>query len=366
MDSMNIKLNQPGGKRAAGGYQIVSFPKEFEKGLFEGIDTRFFLILFSSLIVVFTTVLILANIEYSQEAIQSALKAQYIQKFYNTQLEEPVVEEPKDTEALTANEGTVKEEKKQDVRAQKDVGKRQEATGTSAAQRRERNRRNAARRAAARSKAVGRVSSTGVLNELSAAGSGASGDAVYDVLGESADAGIGDLDKALASGVGGLQSASSSNRRSVLGERAGKGGGAGRAGIDDLIGSGAGQSGSVNISRSGNFNIKAVKGSVSGRGSKSANRSSDALAKIVLTHTSSIENCYKREARLNPNLRGSVKAQFTISPDGKVVRARIVKTTLKNRKVENCITKRIKRWRFAKINPKDGDVTALYSWVFSH
>ncbi len=367
MDSIKDKLNQTGAGRAAGGYKIMSFPKEFEKGLFEGMDIRFILIFLSSLIVVFTAVIILANTEYSHEAIQSALKAQYIQKFYNTQLEEPVVETPKEEQTLAADEGAAKqEEKKQDVRAKKDVGKRQEATGTSAAERRARNRRNAARRAAARSRAESRVAGTGVLNELSAAGSGASGDAVYDVLGESSDAGIGDLDKALASGVGGLQSASSSNRRSSLGERAGKGGGAGRAGIDDLIGSGAGQSGSVNISRSGKFNIKAVKGSISGRGSKSANRSSDAIGKVVLKHSSSVENCYKREARLNPNLKGSVTVQFTITPNGKVSRARVSKTTLRNRKVESCITNKVKRWRFAKINPKDGDVTARYKWVFSH
>jgi len=364
MDSIKLKLKEAGASRGAGGFKVVSFPKEFEKGLFEDVDIRFMLIFLSSFIVVFTTVLILANTRYSQSAIQSALKAQYIQKFYNTQLEEPV--ETKPEEALAVDEGAVKEEKKLDVRAKKDVGKRQEATGTSAAQRREQNRRNAARRAVARSKAEGRVSGTGVLNELSAAGSGAAGDAVYDVLGESSDAGMGDLDKALASGVGGLQSASSANSRTSLGERAGKGGGSGRAGIDDLIGSGAGQSGSVNISRSGEFNIKAVSGAISGRGSKASNRSSDAIGNVILKHSSSVESCYKREARMNPNLKGKVTLQFTITPDGKVSRSLVRKSTLRNRKVERCIMQKARRWRFAKIDQKDGDVIALYSWVFSH
>lgn len=355
-----------GVKRAAGagGFRIVSFPKEFERNLFDGLDVRFYIILVSSLIVVYTSVIVLANIEYSEEDLASALKAKYIQKIYDTTFEEPVIDDTEEDALAIEEEGAGAEEQK-DERAQRDEGKRVEASGTSAAERRDQARRSAARRAADRSQMAQQVAGTGILGELSAGGSSGSGDAVYDVLGESGAGGLGDLDQVL-SGVGGLESASSSSRRSVLGERAGGGGRAGRAGIDDLIGSGVGQSGSVSISRNANFAIKGVEGSVSGKGTKSTARSQDAIGRVVGSHADAIENCYKKESRLNPNLKGSVTAQFTISAQGRVTQVRVVDSSMKNRNVETCISRRIRSWRFDRIDAKDGDVTARYKWIFSN
>ncbi|KAA3611275.1 MAG: TonB family protein [Calditrichaeota bacterium] len=357
-----------GVKRAAGGggYRIVSFPKEFERGILDGIDSRFYLILLSSLILVYTTVIILANTVYSEEELANVIKAKYIQKVYDTTFEEPVIEETEEETLALEEEGTTADqEPEQDARAQRDEGKREEAAGPSAAERRDAARRDAARRASARDAMQQQVAGQGVLGELSAGGEGGSGDAVYDVLGESGSGALGDLDQVL-SGVGGLESASSSSRRSSLGERAGSGGRAGTAGIDDLIGSGVGQSGSVSINRDASFAIKGVEGSISGRGSKSTARSQDAIGRVVGKHADAIENCYKKESRINPNLKGSATAQFTISPEGRVTKVRIVKSTLKSRNVENCITRRIKSWRFAKIDKKDGDVQARYKWIFSN
>ena len=168
--------NVQGAKRAAGagGYRIVSFPKEFERGLFEGIDVRFYIILLSSLIVVYTTVMILANIEYSEEDLASALKQKYVQRLYDTTFEEPVTNEPEETIAVD-EVGAGGEDEKQDERAQRDEGRREEASGTSAAERRDQARREAARRASARNAMQQQVAGTGILGELSAGGSGGSG-----------------------------------------------------------------------------------------------------------------------------------------------------------------------------------------------
>jgi TonB family protein len=292
------------------------------------------------------------------------LKQKYIQRIYDTTFEEPVLEEEED--ALAVEEvGAGGEEETQDDRAQRDEGRREEASGTSAAERREQARREAARRASARNAMQQQVAGTGILGELSAGGSGGSGDAVYDVLGESGAGGLGNLDEVL-SGVGGLQSASSSSRRSVLGERQGSGGRSGRAGIDDLIGTGVGQSGSVSINRSADFAIKGVEGSVSGRGTRSSARSQEAIGRVVGKHADAIENCYKRESRLNPNMKGSVTAQFTISTEGRVTSIRIIDSSLNNKNVENCISRRIRSWRFDPIDKSEGDVTARYKWIFSN
>ncbi len=357
-----------GVKRAAGsgGYRIVSFPKEFERGMFDGIDSRFYFILLSSLILVYSTVIILANTVYSAEELANVIKQKYIQKVYDTTFEEPVIDVPEEESFALEEEGTSADQAPEsDARAQRDEGRRAEAAGPSAAERRDSARRDAARRASARDAMQQQVAGTGVLGELSAGGGGGSGDAVYDVLGESGSGALGDLDQVL-SGVGGLESASSSSRRSSLGERRGSGGRTGGAGIDDLIGSGVGQSGSVSINRNASFAIKGVEGSVSGRGTKSSARSQDAIGRVVGKHSDAIENCYKKESRINPNLKGSLTAQFTISPAGRVTQVRIVKSTLKSRNIENCVTRRIKSWRFDKIDKKEGDVKARYKWIFSN
>lgn len=346
----------------SGGYRIVSFPREFERGIFGNIDKRFYLILSATLFSVYSVVITLANVTYSDEELASLLKEKYIQKIYDAEFEipEPVEEE---VAAEGLGEEEVEEKKEEDVRAKENV--REEAAGTSAAERRAQQREAARNRASARSEMQQQVAGTGILAELSAGGSGGSGDAVYDVLGETGNSGLGNLDDVL-SGVGGLQSASSSNRRSSLGERAGAGGRSGRAGIDDLISTGTGQSASVNINRSANFAIKGVEGSLSGKGTKSTARSQDAIGRVVGRHADAVESCYKRESRINPNLKGSVTAQFTIRTDGRVAGVKIVDSSLHNRNVENCMTKRIRSWRFDKIDRKEGDVTARYKWVFSN
>jgi TonB family protein len=209
------------------------------------------------------------------------------------------------------------------------------------------------------------VAGTGILAELSAGGAGGSGDAVYDVLGESGGAGgIGDLD-AVLSGVGGLQTASSSARRSQLGARSTGGGPGGPVGIDNLIEGGVGASGSVSIKRQGGFSLKMEQGTVSGKGSKSTARSADAISGVVNSHADAVESCYKKEARINPNLKGSISIQFTIEFDGKVTSVRVTDSTLRNKKVEACISRIVERWRFQKIDKAEGEATFRQKFIFS-
>lgn len=345
----------------AGGYKIVAFPKQFEKNIWEGIDRRFYTVLLVSFIFVYSIVIYFANTEYSKEYIEDQIKRKYLQKFYEAELvEEHIVEEGEDAGGGAADEG---EEEKEDERAKRDEGKRAEATGPSAAERRSMRRQAAAQRGRQRASMDQAVAGTGVLAELSAGGGGGTGDAVFDALGEAGSGGFGNLDKVLGE-VGGLQTASSGSRRSKLGARSG-GQTRGAVGIDDLIEGGIGQSGSVSINRRGSFSIKMEKGSVSGKGSKSAYRSSDAISRIVNKHADAIENCYKKEARINPNLKGSITVQWTIMYNGKVTKARVLKSDLRNKKVEACIVRRIKSWRFKQITKKEGDVSFRQKYIFS-
>jgi len=343
---------------------VSIFPKEFERGLFEGVDNRFYLILLSSLIVVYGTILYMANVQYSQELMDEAFKKKYLEKIYQAEF----VEEQEVTEVSDEGDGGVAEQAEQvkpqqDARSERDQGRRAEATGTSAQERRDMRQQAAAQRQAQRAAMEQAVAGTGILAELSAGGGGGSGDAVYDVLGESGGGGVGNLDQVLG-GVGNLQTASSSSQRTVLGARS-SGRSNNAAGIDDLIESGAGPAGSVTIARQGNLSFKMEKGTVSGKGSRSANRSSDAIEKVVNSHAASIEDCYKREARTNPNLKGAVTVQFTIKADGRVADVRIIESTLRNSKVESCVRQRINSWRFEPINDNEGDATFRQKFIFS-
>ena len=341
----------------------MSFPREFERNMWEDLDQRFFIILFSSLAIVYGMIIFMANREYSSEYVEDQIREKYLKKFYEAEFVDEVTEEV--AEEGGAGMGEEEEvEEKVDERAKKDEGKRAEVKGQSAAERRASARAAAARRGQQRASMEQSIAGQGVFAELAASGGGGSGAAVADVLGDASGGGFGNLDDVL-SGVGGLQTATSSSRRSQLGARQLGGGASGSAGIDDLIEGGVGQTSSKSIARRGNFSIKFEEGSVSGKASKASSRSAEAIGRVVTQHQDAIENCYKKEARVNPNLKGSISIQFTIQPDGKIAKVRIVESSLQNRKVESCVKRRVSRWRFQPIGAAEGSVTFRQKFIFS-
>jgi len=343
-----------------GGFRIVAFPKEFEKNMFESVDRRFYIILLISLAIVYGWVIILGNIRYSQEMVDSRIRERMLENIVTTIGDEPIIEE-EEGEGFGVGDDAPPEE----VREEPTRTGRREAAGTSAADR-ERARREQARQRGSRRSAMNQaVAGTGVLGELSSGSGGGSGDAVYDAFGdEGYTSGVGDLNQVLGS-VSGLQSASSSSKRSRFGARSSGGDGTGTAGIDDLIEGGVGPAGSVSIERTGGFTLRMGKASITGKGSRAADRSQDAISRVVGKHADAIENCYKKEVRLNPNLKGSLTIQFTITADGRVNRARIADSTLRNRNVENCVLRRVRSWRFKKIEKSEGPVTFSQKYIFS-
>lgn len=351
-------------QRGSGGFRLVSFPKEFERNFWEELDRRFYIILLSSLAIVYGIIIFMANTEYSTDFVENQIREKYLKKFYEAEF---VTETPVQQETETGpgmGEEEKKEEPQKDERAVKDQGKRAEVKGQSAAERRAAARAKARSRGRQRSSMEQSIAGQGVFAELSASGGGGSGEAVADVLGDDGAGGFGNLDEVL-SGVGGLQTATSSSKRSQMGARKVGGGASGTAGIDDLIKGGIGQTSSKSIARRGNFSIRFEKGSVSGKASKSTSRSAETIGRVVTQHQDAVENCYRKEARLNPNLKGSIAIQFTIQPNGRVARVKITRSTLKNRKVESCVKRRVSSWRFQAINPKEGSVTFSQKFVFS-
>ncbi len=346
------------GASRGGTYRLAGFPREFERNILEDLDKRFYAILFGSWALVYAIAIILGNTEYDLDALNAKARENYLQKFYQAEIIEPIETTQEDEGGLTIGEDEAEEQV--DERAERDRGRQGEARGPSAREVAEARRAAAVARSAARRQMQQEVAGTGVLGVLSAGGGGGSGDAVADVLGE-AGGGLGDLN-AVLSGVGGLATASSGGQRTRLGSRGG-GRVTGSADVGELL-SGVGTAGSANIGRKGSIQMALDAARVSGAGTKSANRSSDELSRIINSHNDAIEYCYKRESKLDPNLKGDVMVEFVIAYNGRVTNVRVTDSSLRNKQVESCIIGRIRGWRFKPISKAEGDVTVRQKYIF--
>jgi len=341
---------------ASGGYRIAGFPKEFERNIWEDLDKRFYIILILSWLFVYGLGITLGLKDYATADLEAKIRDKYLKEFYQVEFAEPVVTE----EDITGpGIGEQVEEEPVDERAERDRGRTEEARGRSAREIAESRRAAAAARSQARQQMEQAVAGTGILGVLSAGGGGGSGDAVADVLGE-AGGGAGDLGAVLQS-VGGLATATSGGQRSRLGSRGG-GRSTGSADVNELL-SGIGSTGSASIGRKGSISLALGESRVRGKGSKAANRSGDEISRIINSHNDAIEHCYKREVKLNPNLKGDVIVEFTIDYNGRVKDSRIVNSSLRNKKVEDCIRGRIRSWRFKPIDRSEGDVKVQQKYI---
>ncbi len=361
--------NGGGGSPRAGAvppktYKLASFPKEFERKFFDRFDKRFLTIFFVTFVIVYSILGYLSSLDYTlqEEDIQKIREA-YIKKIYEAELvtEQPMVQ--KDEEgtgsSLVTEQPEAKTEEGKQV-AEKIEQIRQE----SVAERRARRVAQARSRAAKKAAKVKEVSGQGVLGILTAGGGGGVGDALVDVFAEGGGSGSGDLD-AIIQDVGGIATATSKSQKT----RRVKGGGQGGAGvaagetIDDFV-QGTGVAGGVSLSRKGNIQLSG-RAAVSGRARGSGQRNADVVTRVINAHSGAIEHCYNRQLKVNPNLKGEVVVSFTVSADGHVKSARVISSTLNNRKVERCIINSIRRWRdFPKIDKKLGDVTITQKYLF--
>jgi outer membrane biosynthesis protein TonB len=100
-----------------------------------------------------------------------------------------------------------------------------------------------------------------------------------------------------------------------------------------------------------------------GTGATSEYRSAAVIAKVVKRHLTAIEYEYKKELKKNVELgSGEIVTEFTISPDGNVVSACIVSTTIGAPEFESAVIARIYFWIFPSI--KEGEVTVVYPFKF--
>lgn len=82
------------------------------------------------------------------------------------------------------------------------------------------------------------------------------------------------------------------------------------------------------------------------------------------SHRRALTFCYESELAKNPDLAGRIEVQFTISAEGQVTEAGLVKSTMNSPPVERCVVNEVRHWSFPK--PIDGGVVVVrYPFVFT-
>jgi hypothetical protein len=192
-----------------------------------------------------------------------------------------------------------------------------------------------------------------LLRILGSSGSGGAG-AFQDVLG--GGTGAGDIAKALA-GAGGVGVATAD----AIGQGAGrKGGGSGLvAGIGDLGTSGGGR---VNLGTKGDVRVSGQVRDVAPE-VESSDVDREALARYVKQRLKAIQNCYEKELKRNPSLKGKVVVRFSITPSGRSGDIDVEENTLGSDAVSSCIRTVIRGWVFP-FHPPD-NVAVAYPFLFS-
>jgi TonB family protein len=180
-----------------------------------------------------------------------------------------------------------------------------------------------------------------------------SGGAIEDVLGSSN--GVGDVASALsgASGVG----VATADALAAGGPRGGTAGSA--AGIGDLGTSGGGN---VGLAEKGTATVKASM-QMQAPDVESTDVDREKLAAYVRARKGAIQQCYEKELKRNPSLKGKVVVRFSITTSGRTGDIDIEENTTGNEAVASCIKTTIRGWVFP-FKP-ESDVPVAYPFVFA-
>jgi len=142
-----------------------------------------------------------------------------------------------------------------------------------------------------------------------------------------------------------------------VGNGGGFGRGAGGPGGPGRGGTGLGGTGSGAGSGAGTGERQVAVSS--GAGTGSGGLTQEQIRRVVMAHVGALLACYESEAQRNPNLKGGLSVAWQIAPEGNVTGASLASSTLGNPRVEGCVVRQVKAWRFPS-SAKASDV----SWPF--
>ena len=145
---------------------------------------------------------------------------------------------------------------------------------------------------------------------------------------------------------------------------AGKGGGYGSgtggpggpgSGGNGRGGTGGG-TGTGNGTGSGEKGVGFVTGAPTAHGGLTAEQ----VRRVVMAHQGALRACYDSELARNPNLRGGVTMTWNIDPSGAVTSAAVGSSTMSNPRVEGCVQRQVKSWKF----PSSDSATNVAAYPF--
>lgn len=130
------------------------------------------------------------------------------------------------------------------------------------------------------------------------------------------------------------------------------------------IGSGMGGTGMGmgGIGTMGRMNAERVVSVMRGRPRVSGYLSAEQINRVVRANQTAVRYCYEVEVQRQPNLRGRVSIAWRINRQGTVASARVASSSLNNDRVEGCIVRQVRRWRFPE--PDGGEVSVEYPFIF--
>lgn len=85
--------------------------------------------------------------------------------------------------------------------------------------------------------------------------------------------------------------------------------------------------------------------------------SKEAIRRTIRRHVAEVRYCYEQGLQRRPDLQGRVAVKFMVSGDGSVRAAAVQKSSVGERRVEQCITSAVRRWTFPQ--PSDGGVVMV-------
>ena len=90
--------------------------------------------------------------------------------------------------------------------------------------------------------------------------------------------------------------------------------------------------------------------------------SAEQINRVVRANQAALRYCYESEVQRRRSLKGKVVIQWRVDRGGKVSTAKVASSTLNDSRVEGCLVRQVRKWRFPK--PDGGEVSVMYPFIF--
>ena len=90
--------------------------------------------------------------------------------------------------------------------------------------------------------------------------------------------------------------------------------------------------------------------------------SPEQIMRMIRQNSTAIRYCYKNELQHQPNLHDRIEVGWRINREGRVTTSRVARSTMSNARVEGCISRQVRNWRFDQ--PDGGEVDVVFPFIF--